>query len=78
MIVKLSTEHCLKFLSLKGGFTCSSEYTLVKMPHCWKSCVMAHLILDVWCVNNVLDTVCLDVPLHVYLVCLNGYLSCRS
>ena len=25
------------FLSLKGGCTGSSESTLVKMPHCWKS-----------------------------------------
>ena len=43
MIVKLLTEHHLKFLSLKGGCTGSSEYTLVKMPHCWKSNVMAHI-----------------------------------
>ena len=34
---------------LKGGFTGSSESTLVKMSHCWKSHVEAHLrmyILD--------------------------------
>ena len=37
MIVKLLTEHQLKFLSLKGGCTGSYESTLVKMPHCWKS-----------------------------------------
>ena len=37
MIVKLLTEHNLEFLSLKGGCRCSSESTLVKMPHCWKS-----------------------------------------
>ena len=30
MIVKLLTEHHLKFLSLKGGCTGSSESTLVK------------------------------------------------
>ena len=36
------TEHHL-FLSLKVGFTGSSESTLVKMPHCWKSLVMAHI-----------------------------------
>ena len=40
MIVKLLTEHHLAFLSLKGG----SEYTHVKMPHCWKSHALAHLI----------------------------------
>ena len=43
MSVKLLTEHHLEFLSLKGGYTGSSESTLVKMPHCWKSCVMAHI-----------------------------------
>ena len=37
MGVKLLTEHHLEFLSLKGGCTCSSESTHVKMPHCWKS-----------------------------------------
>ena len=43
MIVKLQTEHQLELLSLKGGCTGSSESTLVKMPHCWKSHVPAHL-----------------------------------
>ena len=43
MIVKLLTGHDLEFLSLKGGCTGSSESTLVKMPHCWKSHVMAQL-----------------------------------
>ena len=58
MIVKLLTEHHLEFLSLKGGCTCSSESTHVKMPHelwheisnnvkmphCWKSHATAHLV----------------------------------
>ena len=44
MSVKLLTEHNLEFLNLKGGITCSSESTLVKMPHCWKSHVTAHII----------------------------------
>ena len=43
MTVKLLTEHHLEFLSLKGGCTGSSESTLVKMPHCWKSRVSAHI-----------------------------------
>ena len=43
MSVKLLTQHHLKFLSLKGGCTGSSESTLVKMTHCWKSHVTAHL-----------------------------------
>ena len=46
MSVKLLTVHHLEFLSLKGGFTCSSESTLVKMPHCWISCVMAQLCFN--------------------------------
>ena len=43
MNIKLLTEHHLEFLSLKGGCTGSSESTLVKIPNCWKSHVMAHL-----------------------------------
>ena len=42
MSVKLLTEQYLEFLSLKGGCRGSSESTLVKMPHCWKSHVTAH------------------------------------
>ena len=39
MSVKLTelTEQHLEVLSLKGGYIGSSESTLVKMPHCWKS-----------------------------------------
>ena len=44
MTVKLLTEQYLEFLSLTGGCTGCSESTLVKIPHCWKSHVMAHLI----------------------------------
>ena len=44
MVVKLLTEHHLEFLSLKGGCTGSSESTLVKKPHCWKSRVTAHML----------------------------------
>ena len=43
MSVKLLTEQHLEFLSLTGGCTGSSESTLVKMPHCWKLHVTAHL-----------------------------------
>ena len=45
MIVKLLTEHGLEFLSFKGGCRGSSESTLVKMPHCWKSHAMAQLVI---------------------------------
>ena len=45
MSVKLLTELHSEFLSLNGGCTGSSESTLVKMPHCWKSNVEVHLFL---------------------------------
>ena len=43
MTVKLLTEQTLEFLSLTRGYTSSSETTLVKMPHCWKSHVTAQI-----------------------------------
>ena len=45
MSVKLLTEHRLEFVSLKGGCTGSSESTLAKMPHCWKSYVAAQFMI---------------------------------
>ena len=45
MIIKLLTEHHFEFPSLKVGCAGSSESTLVKMPHCWKSHVTAHFLL---------------------------------
>ena len=47
MSAKLLTEHQLEFLRLKGGCTGPSESTLVKMPHCWKSRVTAHIYLQI-------------------------------
>ena len=46
MTVKLLTEQHLKFLSFKIGCTGSSESTSshVKIPHCWKSHVVAQLL----------------------------------
>ena len=46
MIVKLLPEHHLKFLSLKGGCSGSSESAQVKMPHCWKSRALAQIIFS--------------------------------
>ena len=43
MSLKLLTEHDLEFLNLKGCYIGFSESTLVKMPHCWKSHVAAHM-----------------------------------
>ena len=48
MIVKLLTEHHLRVLSLKGGYTGSSESTLVKMPNCWKSHAEAKIITSIF------------------------------
>ena len=50
-VLSLLTEHHLDFLSLKGGCIGLSESALVKMPHCWKSHVTAHLNLKmlIWC-----------------------------
>ena len=53
MSVKLLTGHHLRFLSLKGGCTGSSESTLVKMPHCWKSHAAAQLY-EIWKKNHVI------------------------
>ena len=48
MSVKLLTEQHLEFLCFKGGCTGSSESTHVKMPHCLKSHVLAHIV-SMWC-----------------------------
>ena len=42
MSVKQLTDHHLALQSLKGNCRGSSESTLVKMPHCWKSHAAAH------------------------------------
>ena len=41
-------EQRLEFLSLTGGCTGTSESTLVKIPHCWKSHVVAHIFCVLW------------------------------
>ena len=43
LLIKLLTQHHLEFLSRKGGCTGSSESTLVKVTHCCKSRVTAHI-----------------------------------
>ena len=43
MNVKVLTEQHFEFLSLKESRTGSSESTLVKIPHCWKSHVAAEI-----------------------------------
>ena len=55
MNIKLLIEHHLEFLSLKGGCTGLPESTLVKMPHCWNSHVIAHFLcffsFEQFCIN---------------------------
>ena len=46
MTVKLLTKPHLEFLSFERGCTGPSEYTLVKMPHSWKSRVTAQIYLS--------------------------------
>ena len=41
--VKLLIEQHLEFLSLTVGCTALAESIHVRMPHCWKSHVVAHL-----------------------------------
>ena len=62
MTVKLLTEHPLEFLSLKGGYAGSSESTLVKMPHCWKSHVMAHMQVSLDIRVQFIESTCARVP----------------
>ena len=58
MIVKLLTEHHLEILSLQGGCRGSSESSHIKMPHCWKSRALAHIVLQV---ASICSSVCLTL-----------------
>ena len=60
MNVKLLTDHHLEFLSLKGSCTGLSEFTLVKMPHCWKLHAAAHIIQT----DPSIDRITRVPPLH--------------
>ena len=71
MSVKLLTEQYLEFLSLTGGCTGSSESTLVKMPHCWKSHVMAQVLYGSFTEDSseiLLLTLCMLGILHPFLL----------
>ena len=43
MTVNLLIKQLLEFLSLKGDCTDSPDSIHVKLPHCWKSHVAAHM-----------------------------------
>ena len=65
MSVKLLTEHYLMFLRLKGGCTGSSESTLVKISHYWKSHVVAHMSFVAPFVVDFCLSLVLYISLHV-------------
>ena len=66
MSAELPTEHHLEILSGKGGCTGSSESTLVKILHCWKSYVTAHMF------DNHLNITI------VYIMCCIGEVSIQE
>ena len=57
----------LKYTIFKGGCTDSSEYTLVKIPHCWKSHVVAHLLCICMIVMRYASSSCMDQPGQLHL-----------
>ena len=66
MSVKLLTEHHLEFLSIKGGCTGSSETTLVKITHCWKSRYGSNMILHKK--KNCLQHMLPEIHIWMYLI----------
>ena len=78
MTPRLLTEKHLEFLSLTGGCTGSSESTLVKMPHCWKSHAVAQILwwFCVWfSFCNAVFTTCVlsSFAMMLYFVVLLSY-----
>ena len=69
----LLTEYHFEFLSLKGGCISSSESTLVKMPYCWKSHVVAHI----W-VRDLTGRVFFHWPFGSLLYSIQGMPSVRN
>ena len=82
MSVKLLTEHHLVFLSLEGGYTGSSESTLVKIPHCWKSHVTAliSIIISINSFNMHHCPILAHLGYMLTVICSDHWLSvmCRA
>ena len=57
MSVKLLSEHHFEFICLTGGCTGSYESTHVKIPHCWKSHVVAHIVVFISMARTILNNV---------------------
>ena len=68
MKIKLLTEHHLEFLSLKVGFTGSYESTFVKIPHCWKSHVKAHICPDTSKPSLLADVISTEILCTDYII----------
>ena len=62
MTVKLLAEQHLEFLGLKGGCTGSAQSTLVKMPHCLKSHVLAHILVNLFMLDIFTDYILSPPP----------------
>ena len=77
MTVELLTEHHLEFLSSKGGYTGSSESTLVKIPHCWKSRGAAQLRTGIaWAAYTAVCVIFLKVHTLYSLARTHVYVEC--
>ena len=82
--VKLLIEHYLGFLSLSGGCTVSCESLLVKMPHRWKSHIVAQLYMSNFeihestsiVVHSKVAALLLLVRLLLFPLCLVFFVSC--
>ena len=71
MIVKLLTEHHLECLSSIGGCRGSSESTLVKMSHCWKSHALALIIVIALIFYIIVIDECGEAPCQSGGTCFN-------
>ena len=79
MIVKLLTEYHLEFLSLKDGCRGSSESTLIKMSHCWKSHDVAHIFSLVSVTIYLYDLLCVKkLSTFIQAYTFSSLLVCRS
>ena len=76
MSVKPLTEHLLEVLCLKGGCTGSSESTLVKMPHCWKSHAAAQMLLQCEFSSRLQSAVL--VTIKIRFVNFDAFESCKN
>ena len=62
----------MEFLTLKAGCTSSSESTLVKIPHCWESHVVAHIVSLVDTFNVDDPNILSDHCIVKFSLCLHG------